>query len=491
MATRTAFHRLTGTHWMAHPVGVGLLLLAASLLAGLMVLLGGGKGLVVAVLPLVVLFVAAVLRFPAFGVYMAMVFAFFAAGLSLYVPAAPWGLAIDGILALSLLGMLFHKFRSKDWRYLNNDGMLWASVWFLYLLAQLFNPQSPGAVAWGYAVRGIGLYNVFVFALAFMYLRELVHLRIFLRLLLGLSVLGALWGFKQQFIGLDAAEKYWLFDLGHHDEHLLHGVLRVFSFYSDAGQFGASQAMIALMCGVLVLGPFSWPKRMQYAAVGLITLFGFLFSGTRGALAVPAMGVLVYLFMSKNFKLLLVGLIAMGTVFAVLKYTFVLQSYQPVARMRTALSPDDPSLQARLRNQVTFGNYLRTRPLGGGVGSAGYWGERFRPGSLLAETPTDSYFVKIWAETGIIGICLHFFMLGYFFGKGSYIVWHIRNPQLQYKVLALLSAFGGVLFASYGNQVYSQFPTGIIMAIALPLIFMAPHYDQLLAAKAEEANEPA
>jgi hypothetical protein len=43
-----------------------------------------------------------------------------------------------------------------------------------------------------------------------------------------------------------------------------------------------------------------------------------------------------------------------------------------------------------------------------------------------------------------------------------------------------MAAYSGVLLANYGNQVFLQFPTGIIMSIGLPLVFMAPFYDQLL-----------
>ncbi|MCO6480041.1 MAG: O-antigen ligase family protein, partial [Phaeodactylibacter sp.] len=444
-----------------------------------------GLAAVLAGLPLLVLLAAAIIRRPGFGLWLALSFSFLAAGASRYVPL-PWGLAVDLILALCILGLFFQQFRSPGWAFLKNDAMLLAAVWFGFLLVELLNPEAPGPVAWAYAVRGIGMYNLFIFAIAFIYLRRHGRLDLFLKIVLWLSVLGALWGFRQQFAGLDAAEKYWIWEEGHHDEHVLHGVLRVFSFYSDAGQFGASQAMIALMCGVLVLGPFPLRKKAGYALVALLTLFGFLFSGTRGALAVPAAGVLVYLVLSKNFKVLAAGLLAIGLVFYLLKFTFIMHSFQPVARLRTALSVDNPSLQARLRNQETFGNYLRFRPLGGGVGSAGYWGERFRPGSLLAETPTDSYYVKIWAETGLVGICLHLLMLGYFLGKGSFIVWRLRDPELRYKAMALLAAFGGVLLASYGNQVYSQFPTGIIMPVALAMIFMAPHYDEQIAKERSE-----
>lgn len=476
---RAAYHTLPGTAAQRNRRGT-VLLLALSIGAGaLLSRLELSMALAAACLPLVMVLAAAIVRWPGSGLLLALVFSFLAAGMSRYVPL-PWGLGVDLILALCVLGLVFQKIRSPDWALLKNDAILLAVIWFGYLLLELLNPEAPGPVAWAYAVRGIGLYNLFVFAVAFMYLRRPHHLELFLKLVFWLSALGALWGFRQQFFGLDFAEDYWIWDEGHHDEHVLHGVLRVFSFYSDAGQFGASQAMIALMCSVLILGPLPLRKKFFYGFVAVLTLFGFLFSGTRGALAVPAAGVLVYLVLSKNFKILAVGLVAIGLVFYLLKFTFVLHSFQPVARLRTALSVDNPSLQARLRNQVTFGNYLKGRPLGGGVGSAGYWGERFRPGSLLAETPTDSYYVKIWAETGIIGICLHLLMLGYFLGKGSFIVWNIRDPALRYRAMALLAAFGGVLLASYGNQVYSQFPTGIIMPVALSMIFMAPDYDRQL-----------
>lgn len=477
---RTVFHTIPGSAVLREWRGVALLLVVGIGAGALISRLELSLALALACLPLLLLLAAAMALRPGFGLLLALVFSFLAAGMARYVPL-PWGLGVDLILAICVLGLFFQKFRSPDWALLKNDAILLAVIWLGYLLLELLNPVAPGPVAWAYAVRGIGLYNLFVFALAFLYLRHPRCLVLFLKVVLWLSVLGSLWGFRQQFFGLDAAEHYWIWDEGHHDEHVLHGVLRVFSFYSDAGQFGASQAMIALMCGVLVLGPFPLRKKAFYSFVAVLALFGFLFSGSRGALAVPAAGVLVYLILSKNFKILGAGLLAIGLVFYLLKFTFVMHSFQPVARLRTALSVDNPSLQARLHNQVTFGNYLKSRPLGGGIGSAGYWGERFRPGSLLAETPTDSYYVKIWAETGLIGICLHLLMLGYFLGKGSFIVWHIRDPELRYRAMALLAAFGGVLLASYGNQVYSQFPTGIIMPIALSMIFMAPQYDEQLA----------
>jgi len=459
-------------------------ILMAAAIGGLIGILDVKWALVATMVPLIALFFGKIILSPGFGVFTALVASFVVLGVSRYI-AYPWGLSVDIILVIGWIGLLFHKIQDRDWSPFFNDIVWWSIVWYGYIILELVNPEMPGTSAWAYAMRGVGFYQLLGFTLAFAFLRHYRYMKQFVNIILGLSVLGAIWGLKQQFLGLDAAEEYWLWEEGHAKEHVLHGVLRVFSFYSDAGQFGASQAMVALMCGILFVGPFSWKNKLIYALVGGITLVGFLYSGTRGAAAVLLGGAVLYLFLSKNTKILFAGLILLGIAYYGLKHTYALHSFQPVARLRTALDVNNPSLQARLRNQQTFSQYLSTRPFGGGIGSSAYWGERFNPNSLLARTPTDSYYVRIWVETGLVGICLHLLMLGYFLGKGCGIVWHLKDPALRYRAMALLAAFFGILVASYGNQVYSQFPTGIIMAIAIPLICLSPMYDEMIAKEKE------
>ncbi|MEZ5043751.1 MAG: O-antigen ligase family protein [Saprospiraceae bacterium] len=482
MATYT--NKLASNIFKEKPLVILPILLAVGI-GGLIGLLDLKWALVATMLPLIALFFGKIILQPAFGLLTAMVAAFVALGISRYIPY-PWGLSVDVILVIAWMGLLLHKILDRDWSPFFNDIVWWAVIWYGYLCLELINPEMPGVKAWGFAMRGIGFYQLLGFTLAFAFLRHPKYIKMVVNFILVLSVLGALWGLKQQYWGLDLAEEYWLWEEGHAKEHVLNGVLRVFSFYSDAGQFGASQAMVALMCAILFLGPFSWKHKILYLLTGLATLSGFLFSGTRGAGAVLLAGAVIYLLLSKNFKILVLGLAFLGLTFYGLRYTYAFHSFQPVARLRTALDVNNPSLQARLRNQETFSYYLASRPFGGGIGSSAYWGERFNPNSLLASTPTDSYFVRIWVETGLVGICLHLLMLGYFLGKGCGIVWHLKDGQLRYRAMALLAAFFGILVASYGNQVYSQFPTGIIMSIAIPLICMSPMFDQMIAKEKEE-----
>lgn len=474
-----AFHKAVGTAWLGKwPVQV--LLLGTALFMGLLMGVGGIKlAAPLAILPLAALFMGGILVRPQIGLWFALVFSFFTAGLTRYV-AIPWGLTLDIVLIISVLGWSVRQLIERNWDVVKNGALIMCALWFGFVFLELFNPQSPGPVAWFYAMRALGFYLIIGFILTFTYLRQPKHLGRFLEIVFLISVLGAIWALKQKFVGTDFAEDHWLYAEGHHDEHVLHGVLRTFSFYSDAGQFGAAQIMVTLMSGVLLLGPFSFKRKAWYTIVFIFTALGFLYSGARGALAIPFAGGLVYMLLSRNFKILIIGLVGIGISFAVLKYTYILQGFQPVARIRTALSSDNPSLNARLNNQKILGHYLVSRPIGGGVGSAGYWGERFAPGTLLANTPTDSYYVRVWAETGIVGLALHLFLLGYFLGKGGAIAWQLEHPRLRAQILAIMAAYGGVLLANYGNQVFLQFPTGIIMAVGLPLVFMAPHYEEKL-----------
>ncbi|QNL22670.1 O-antigen ligase family protein [Hyphobacterium sp. CCMP332] len=426
-------------------------------------------------LPLLIFIPATLIKKPKQAIWFSFVMAFFISGFSRYI-SIPWGLSIDIILFLAWIGLAFHK--NVKWKRLNNDIFILSLIWFGYICIEFINPNGNGALAWFYAMRGIGFYQILSFGIVFLFFDEKRDLEKFIYLLIALSILGTIWGFKQQLGFLDFAENHWLFAENHQDEHILHGVLRVFSFYSDAGQFGANQAMVSLLCSVLFLGPHSFFKKSIFLIAALVCFLGFAISGTRGALAIPAFGGLFYLIASRNFKVLFSGIIFFLLIFLILKYTFMFQGIEQVRRMRSALDPNNPSLMVRLQNQKVFGEYLADKPFGGGIGTAGYWGFRFNPGSLMANTATDSWYVKIWAETGIVGITFHIATLMYIMAMGFKVTGNIKSQNLRSYALALYAAIGGVLFSSYGNQVFGQMPTGMIMNLAIPFLFIIHKIDQ-------------
>jgi O-antigen ligase len=229
---------------------------------------------------------------------------------------------------------------------------------------------------------------------------------------------------------------------------------------------------------ILALHDYGFKKRIFYLITAAVTFYGMAISGTRGALFVPLTGFLVYLFLSKNFKTLSAGAAVLGILFYILKFTFIGQGNYQVQRMRSALDPNDASFQARIENQKKFNDYLSTRPFGGGIGTAGFWGQRFSPRTFLAETPTDSHYVRIWAETGIVGLVVHILVLISILGISFFRIYKMTDVAVKQKLMAIFAGCAGIIVASYGNQVMGQMPTNVYFYISLALIYLGPHWEK-------------
>ena len=251
---KTGYEKITGIRSF-------IILFVVSVLSGFVISSMGVKGsLMLLLLPLIA--GAGIYFFlnPLHALTTALVLSFFISGLTRYIKFQ-WGLGIDILLVIAFLGVIFKYFRKTDWSIFRNDLIIWGMVWMGYVALEIVNPEARSIAAWFYAMRGIGLYQLLTFMLILWLVKKPEFLTKTLHLLIFLSVLGALWAMKQKYLGTDAAEDHWLWAEGHHDEHVLFGVLRAFSFYSDAGQFGASQAMFALLCGILVLQPGKLDKK--------------------------------------------------------------------------------------------------------------------------------------------------------------------------------------------------------------------------------------
>jgi len=277
-ASHFTFKKYGATQFLS---GLGILILIGFWVLGLSMIkfLGLTGAIVLLGMPFVVALLAYLWSRPKAAVWISLIMGFLISGLGRYVNA-PWGLSIDILLFLALVVVFINKAIKINWKLAKTDLVIFSLVWMAYLFLELFNPAGNGFEAWFYAMRGIGFYQAMAVPLVYLMFRQEKDFHTFLNILIILSLAGTAWGFKQQIIGVDAAEYRWLWDENHQDEHILHGVLRVFSFYSDAGQFGSSQAMMALLMGILAMGPFSAGKRIWYAVLAIVFFLGFAISGT-------------------------------------------------------------------------------------------------------------------------------------------------------------------------------------------------------------------
>ncbi len=175
----------------------------------------------------------------------------------------------------------------------------------------------------------------------------------------------------------------------------------------------------------------------------------------------------------------MLGLFAFLLAFVFLKFTTIGQENYQIRRMRTVFDKEDASFLVRLENQQKIKNYMGKRPFGGGVGTAGNWGQRFSPDTFLADTPTDSWYVRIWAECGIIGLILHLAMLIYILIKCWLIIlYKLKDPEIKQIMIALVSGYAGILLTSYGNGVLGQMPTGVLIYLSWAFIFISPKLER-------------
>lgn len=470
------------TWWAAPRRGRALVLLGAGGAALALGWLSSQLGVLVPLLllglPLAALGLVLVFRQPRLGFLAYVVYCFVVLGLSRHLPGVPLGLGMDALLVLTGLAVVFFRSPPGRSRLLANDLCLLGLLWFGVNVLELANPAGASITGWFYEMRSTTLYWLLTVPLAYLLFNGRRDLRWFLGLVIGFSVLGTLYGIKQFVWGVDGMEQRWLAE-GAGKTHVLFGKLRVFSFYSDAAQFGASQAQVALLCLILAVGPFATWKRLVLAACSALLLYGMLISGTRGALFVLVVGVFTYLALSRQPRVLVLGLLLSGGALFALKYTSIGSGNASIQRLRTSLNPNDASFQERLKNQAILRSYMASRPFGGGVGVIGTWGRKYNADKFLSTVPPDSYFVKVWAMYGVVGLVLWLGLMLYILGKCCGIVWHIRDPRLRQQLMALTAGYAGILFCSYGNEVMNQMPSAVILYLSWVFVFRGPALDAM------------
>lgn len=419
------------------------------------------------------------------GFYLLMAANFFSVGLTRYV-SLPLGLMIDIILLLLFFIFFIKEFKNISWKPLANPVFIAVTLWMLINIFELANPEARSFEAWFYAMRGVALYFFLALLVGYLCLHHKKDFNWFITLWFLFSLIGTLWGMKQLFIGLDAGEKAWLNVPGNLSTHMLFGKLRVFSFYSDSGQFGASQAHTAVVASILAIFEKSRLRKIFYIVTALLCFYGMLISGTRGAFAIPVVGFFTYLLLIKNFKIVIAGSTVLAVVFIILKFTFIGQGNHQIARLRSSLDPNDASLQVRITNQKKLAEYLNVHWLGGGVGSGGYWGQRFSPNTFLANLALDSWYVRIAAEYGYVGLVLYLLMLFFILYHSFKKINTEHNPEIKNQLMALFCGLTGVLVASYGNQVFGQLPTGIIIYLAI--VFLTQKDNEFISENAKSVS---
>ncbi len=148
--------------------------------------------------------------------------------------------------------------------------------------------------------------------------------------------------------------------------------------------------------------------------------------------------------------------------------------------MRSVFDTQDASYQVRVQNRALMLPYMASRPFGVGIGLGGQKAREYAPNAYMSQIATDSWFVLIWVETGIVGLFLYLGFYIFFFIYGGYLVSKIQHKELKGIICALLSGTFGMMVSSYANEVIGQYPNGYILYICQAFVFLAPVLDKEL-----------
>ena len=470
LTQQNPFLTVSGSNRLTKPASIALILCTVVISAFVISRMEIIGALVLIILPFVFLFLYCLFLYPALGLFTAVVFGFLLLGLNRYIPTIQMGIVLDGLLITTYIALFFNKFKDRiDFSPALKDITLISFIWTGYFVFEFINPEAVNKEAW-FAGRGLALYMFLIVPLTLLFIDTNKKLDIFFLLWGILSLMATSKGIIQNTIGVDFAERQWLNE-GNSLTHVLFGKLRIFSFMSDAGQFGANQGYTAVVAIIIAFVQKKRSMKIFFIVVAAMGFYGLVISGTRGAISVPFAGLAAFFILRKNAIVLVTGFILISVFFIFFKYTYIGQGNPEIRRMRSAFDPDNPSLQVRLNNQKKLKSYLASRPFGGGIGHAGGKARKFAPRAFLSNVPPDSWYVLIWAEQGIVGLTLHLMILFYIIIKASFIVmFRIRDPIVKMKIAALVCGMFGIMVASYGNMVLGQMPTSVLIYMSMALM---------------------
>lgn len=364
-------------------------------------------------------------------------------------------------------------------------------VWCSFVTLEVLNDTCGiglDVASWYATARSIAFQLMYIFLVFSIYISTPKILTKYLFLWGALALFAAFWVWKQQNIGFTASEERWLMTRGS-NTHIIQGgtLIRYFSIYSDAANFGIGIASTAV--AFLIFGITSKIKKHKYffLIVGFACAWAMFPSGTRTAIACLMAGFMAYVFLSKSFKIAIPVTIVFALFIFILAFTTIGQGNQQIRRMRSAFDKNDASANQRTINQEAMKKYMAEAPWGIGL-AVGY---RNVPANnkytFMATVAPDSEYVFIWIHTGIIGITLFLVCTAIMIiGACRIVLFRLKSPSLRGIGAGLTCAMISQQLGGYGNQVLMQFPNCLTFYGGLAIVYILPFIENEWIAYEEE-----
>lgn len=421
------------------------------------------------------------LQAPRFGYLLYSICSFFLIAIMRYSQTTGLSVILDILLVYLFISILFSFIRNKaDIKLTNAINVLTISYipWIIFILLQFLNPgiQAEG-ITKGIRTMILGTFTLYIASSLLADKPKVLKNGL---ITIGIFVLISflkLW--YQKHFGFDYAEKAWLME-GSWRTHIINTGIRYFSIFTDASNFGTCMGFISLIYSIIGFHTSDKWLSYFYKAVALMAIIGMFMSGTRGAIIVPVAGAGLYCLLCKNIKVFATTAFAGIILFSFFMFTNIGNDNAFIRRMRTAFRPtEDASFNVRVENRKEIATYLSKHPWGVGIDEniPKLWqrGDIYEEGTL----PPDSYYVRIWIQTGNWGVFLYLTILIIVLSRCCFIVmFRIRNKELHHTLAALTCGVLGIWVNGYTGEAMNTTPTDFLIIASLAFIMYGSYIDK-------------
>jgi putative inorganic carbon (hco3(-)) transporter len=390
----------------------------------------------------------------------------------------PYGVLCDLLFLLAFISLLFDP-RQKDWRQYTTDPItIGYFIIFVYQILQVFNPNAVSLSGWLFSIRT--LVFPLIMLTSFGIIGRLSGIKTLLKVWFLIASIAALYGIYQEFFDLTGFEWKWVNDEpSRYKAYFVVGHMRKFSFLSDPAAFGGFMAYSALAAFCLLFAPLSTAKKFALGFSFIIMVVSMLYSGTRTAYAMVAIGIIFFILITIRKKANFV--IAFILVIGMLTIIFGPFYGRQANRLRSAFLPsNDASMEVRDVKRTQLQPYILSHPVGGGLNTTGSAGVKYSAGHHLAGGwDADSGYLKVALEQGWIGLSLLMVFLFMVMVKGIDNYFKLHDPMLQSINLTFIIPFFAVTVGTFTQSAIWYKPLFIFVIVTYSVVVSIKKLDDI------------
>jgi putative inorganic carbon (hco3(-)) transporter len=449
-----------------------------ALILGLCIVVNWKTGPVVLAITAAFLIFIAVMKNPGFGFYFLLAISSVTITIDRLVKLPlPSGNLIELFTYIGLLSLLLKDAVRKNShaRFWTNPISLVLYFLFSYYIVEFFNPEMFSHIGWLSFFRKQLSYFVFYY-MSYCLLDSRAKIIYFVRFMIALSTVLALYACKQQWFGYAGFEMRWIGNGNGYTLLWQGGLLRKFSVFSDPSTSGILFAAISVLSVILLFRSDSKKEKYWLGLAIFINLLGYSYSGTRTATLMIIAGILMY---------------CLATIYERRTWTFILYSFMVFAvmykmpidnpvtnRIRSTFEGTrDASAAIRDYNRHQVQPYIQEHPIGGGIFTAGAEGNKYNKGHYLEYLQSDSGYLKTLAEQGPVGLALllifYFTIMRYGFHK----FFMSGDPVIRTYYIGLLVMMFTLMVAQYSQMAITQYPIVLYFYATLVIIIRLADFD--------------